>query len=502
MLMPDHPEMHLPTDLLGVTPARFDARREDGRWEAALGPACNRIRKAIMNISVLPRRQSPAGTSRVSREEFAQHLLKALGNPKVENVRCITYTGEVDQGLINEFHVKGPKRIEFYKRSPLSDLAEEQTWNLRRLSVGTHTRQWRKRRISITVCQRLAEVAPILKRRGVTLLQYLYDAPPSRRAYIFDEQAVVAYYQVVDALEEEGSVYQGMTNAPAIVVDRGDPQWEYVQDELNHLMAGLRRVSRSWDEEKAILLEGGPWTGHGRRPCVRPTAALFDVDGVLLDSLSFHARAWSAGFAEIGLDFPETLVYAEEGRRGRETVINRLVELGVNPTDELVGKILHKRKTVLTDLGLPPVMNGAQELIQNARNAGLAIWAVTGSSDPTLRTRLLQAFEGLIDKSQMITGEDTFAGKPAAEPYALACARAGIHAHNAIAVENSPLGVRSADQAGTFCIAVNSGPLPATVLERAGARAVFTSCEALAASWGHVMSLLTDYSEAPEAITV
>ncbi|MGH6693505.1 MAG: HAD family hydrolase [Gammaproteobacteria bacterium] len=189
-------------------------------------------------------------------------------------------------------------------------------------------------------------------------------------------------------------------------------------------------------------------------------------------------------------------------RRGRETVINRLVERNVNPTDELVGKILQKRKAVLADLGLPPVMNGARELIQNARNAGLAIWAVTGSSDPTLRKRLPEAFDGLIDASQMITGEDTFAGKPAAEPYALACARAGIHAHNAVTVENSPLGVRSADQAGTFCIAVNSGPLPATVLERAGARAVFTSCEALAAGWEDVMSILADYSTAPEAITV
>jgi predicted Zn-dependent protease len=52
-VVPSGTDMHIPTDLLGVTPGKFDPRREDGKLQAATGPVCNQIRNQVKKLGGL-----------------------------------------------------------------------------------------------------------------------------------------------------------------------------------------------------------------------------------------------------------------------------------------------------------------------------------------------------------------------------------------------------------------------------------------------------------------
>ncbi|MEZ8916850.1 TIR domain-containing protein [Vibrio lentus] len=52
-VLPEGSEAHIPTDLLGVTPGKYQSNREDGRLQAATGAACNQIRQSMKKLGLI-----------------------------------------------------------------------------------------------------------------------------------------------------------------------------------------------------------------------------------------------------------------------------------------------------------------------------------------------------------------------------------------------------------------------------------------------------------------
>jgi hypothetical protein len=52
-VIPDDNSIHIPTDLLGVTPGKYEVKREDNRWQAATGAVCNQIRIQVKKLGLL-----------------------------------------------------------------------------------------------------------------------------------------------------------------------------------------------------------------------------------------------------------------------------------------------------------------------------------------------------------------------------------------------------------------------------------------------------------------
>lgn len=51
-----------------------------------------------------------------------------------------------------------------------------------------------------------------------------------------------------------------------------------------------------------------------------PKAVLFDMDGVLFNSMPYHAKAWCSALHKSGLQFEEKEAYLNEGRTGTSTI--------------------------------------------------------------------------------------------------------------------------------------------------------------------------------------
>ena len=121
-------------------------------------------------------------------------------------------------------------------------------------------------------------------------------------------------------------------------------------------------------------------------------------------------------------------------------------------------------------------MPGAKEVLEHVRKEGLTPVLVTGSGQPSLLNRLDNHFPGAFTPETMVTAFNVTNGKPHPEPFLKGLQRGGnLQPYQAIVIENAPLGVEAAVGAGIFTIAVNTGPLPDSVLTDAGAAVVFHS---------------------------
>ncbi len=207
-------------------------------------------------------------------------------------------------------------------------------------------------------------------------------------------------------------------------------------------------------------------------------AVIFDMDGVLYDSMPAHAKSWQQTFEEFNY---KTTTPAEffmhEGRLGTTTI--QLVterEFNREATRQEVDNIYNRKSELFNIYNNNKTLPGAKETLNYVRDEGLTPILVTGSGQHSLLDKLEVHFPGIFSKETMVTAYDVVNGKPNPEPFVKGLERGGrLKPNQAIVIENAPLGIKSSVGAGIFTIAVNTGPLNDNILLDAGASVVFHS---------------------------
>lgn len=211
-----------------------------------------------------------------------------------------------------------------------------------------------------------------------------------------------------------------------------------------------------------------------------PKAALFDMDGVLYDSMPNHAIAWQQSMASFGIHMTAEDAYATEGARGIDTIRTMVLkQKGEEITLERAQEMYDEKTRIFHSMPKPIVMPGVVEVMKGMKARGWRIGVVTGSGQRPLINRLLTDFADFLDEDHIVTAYDVKRGKPAPDPYLMGMKKVGTEPAETIVVENAPLGVKAGVASGAFTIAVNTGPLPDEILLAAGANLLFPNMQAL-----------------------
>ncbi|MDR0542371.1 MAG: HAD-IA family hydrolase [Dysgonamonadaceae bacterium] len=211
-------------------------------------------------------------------------------------------------------------------------------------------------------------------------------------------------------------------------------------------------------------------------------AVLFDMDGVLYDSMPGHVQAWHEVMSALGIPASKEEYYLHEGRTGQATIriyFNQF--FGRDATDEEYENLYARKTRRFVELGFQAKpMPGALEVLQKVKALGLQRILVTGSGQNSLFEELDTSYPGYFDKNLLVTAYDVRYGKPHPEPYLMGLKKGNLLPEEAVVVENAPLGIASARAAGIYTVGVNTGPLPDDALWDAGANVVYPSMQALA----------------------
>lgn len=211
-------------------------------------------------------------------------------------------------------------------------------------------------------------------------------------------------------------------------------------------------------------------------------AVIFDMDGVLYDSMPAHAKSWQQTFEEFNYKTTTpSEFFLHEGRLGTSTI--QLVterEFNREPTQQEINNIYNRKSELFNIYNRDKTLPGAKETLDYVREKGLIPILVTGSGQHSLLDKLDVHFPGIFSKETMVTAYDVIKGKPNPEPFIKGLERGGgLKPNQAIVIENAPLGIESSVGAGIFTIAVNTGPLNDDILLDAGASIVLHSMSSL-----------------------
>jgi beta-phosphoglucomutase len=194
--------------------------------------------------------------------------------------------------------------------------------------------------------------------------------------------------------------------------------------------------------------------------------AIFDHDGVLVDSLAHHQQAWVELGERAGL--PVTAAFIRETfGMANPSIFRKLVGESISPDE--IARYTDLKEACYRDLarGKIVLMDGVRDLLDRLTAAGFVLAVGTSGIRANLQLTIDEA--GLAGRFAAIASAEDFThGKPDHEVFLVAAKKAGVEPRHAVVFEDAVYGVQAARAAGMRAIGVTTTN-PAPALYEAGA---------------------------------
>ena len=201
-------------------------------------------------------------------------------------------------------------------------------------------------------------------------------------------------------------------------------------------------------------------------------AAIFDIDGTLLDSVDLHAKAWVEAFAHFGVETAQAEVRGQIGKGADELMPVFLpAERVAREGKEISGYRSELFKKTYLDAVRP--FPGVRPLFERIRSAGLSI--ALASSGKRSEVEHYQEILGIADLVDVATSSDEAdRSKPHPDIFEAALKKlAGIDRDAMIVVGDTPYDAEAAVKAGLRTIGMLCGGFPEADLTAAGCVAIY-----------------------------
>jgi HAD superfamily hydrolase (TIGR01509 family) len=223
-------------------------------------------------------------------------------------------------------------------------------------------------------------------------------------------------------------------------------------------------------------------------------AAIFDVDGTLIDSVDVHARAWQIALEHFGHKESFEKVRHQIGKGGDQLLPVFLSKQELKDKGEELEKFrsdLYKREFMHTVKPFPKV----RELFLKLKDSGMqAVLASSAKEDELDYYKKLCNVDDLIEDST--SADDAEKSKPYPDIFQAALAKTkGVRPEEAIVVGDTPYDIIAAKRAGIESIGMLSGGFPEQELRDSGCIAIYKDPEDLLENFEESVFALRDELE-------